>query len=218
MTCRRRLFSLCRLAPWLVAATFLLAVLAACGSSDAGTRVSPGPGDTAPTLGALSLGSADPSLLAAANLRPCPRSGSAEARGDGLPDVTLPCLGEGPAVRLAGLRGGPTLVNVWASWCGPCRGELPMLQRASDAGLRVVGIDLLDQPDAATSTLRALGVTFPSVQDPSGQLRADLGLVATPATLFVNPDGEIVHVKLGAFSGDAELSSLAGQYLSVDLP
>jgi cytochrome c biogenesis protein CcmG, thiol:disulfide interchange protein DsbE len=218
MTGRRGFAAVCRVAPWLVAATFALAILTACGPQGAGTRVTPGAGDTPPTISVPSGAAADPALVKAAGLRPCPEARPAAVRGDGLPEVALQCLGQGPDVRLAGLRGEPTLVNVWASWCAPCRGELPMLQRASDAGLRVLGVDLLDRPDAALRTLESLGVTFPSVSDPDGRLRAELGLAATPTTLFVTADGEVVHTKFGAFASAAELSSLAGQYLEVDLP
>lgn len=218
MTDRRGFAWACRLAPWLVAATFALAILTACGSEGAGTRVTPGAGDTPPEISVPTGDVADPALVKAAGLRPCPVAGPAAVRDDGLPDVELPCLGEGPEVRLAGLRGEPMLVNVWASWCAPCRGELPMLQRASDAGLRVLGVDLLDQPDAALRTLKSLGVTFPSVSDPDGRVRDELGLAATPTTLFVTPDGEVVHTKFGAFASAAELSSMARQYLDVDLP
>ncbi|MFZ0325219.1 MAG: TlpA disulfide reductase family protein [Actinomycetes bacterium] len=213
--------SACRLAPWLVGFTFALTVatsVSGCGSSGAGTPVTPGAGDTPPALATVPAGSSDPSLVAAAGLDRCPTTSGAAAVDHGLPDVTLACLADGPPVRLSGLRGRPTLVNIWASWCGPCRGELPMLQRADDAGLRVLGVDLLDHPDAALATLEALDITYPSVQDPGGSLRAELGLVATPTTLFVAPDGQIVHVKLGAFGSDAELAAAAGRYLGVDLP
>ena len=64
----------------------------------------------------------------AAGIADCPRSDSdVAAVPSGLPDVVLPCLGGGREVRLAGLRGKPMMINVWAQWCGPCREEAPYL-------------------------------------------------------------------------------------------
>ena len=90
-------------------------------------------------------------LVAAAKLEPCPPSSGAPASG-GLPDVTLPCLGDGPAVHLAGLRGTPSVVNLWGSWCGPCQKETPYLARAHarlGKAVRFLGVDTADDPDSA---------------------------------------------------------------------
>ncbi len=76
---------------------------------------------------------------------------------DGLPALTLPCLGPGPDVWLDRLTGRPTLVNLWATWCGPCREEMPLLQAAHGRHgeqIRFLGVDVQDdpRPPAGSST------------------------------------------------------------------
>ena len=90
-------------------------------------------------------------LVAAADLDPCPPSQAGTVDG-GLPDVTLPCLGEGPSVHLAGLRGKPLVVNIWGSWCGPCQEETRFLSRVYDdlkPSVRFLGIDDEDDVNSA---------------------------------------------------------------------
>jgi thiol-disulfide isomerase/thioredoxin len=155
----------------------------------------------------------------AAFLEDCPKSEvAADARGDGLPDLELPCLGPGPSVRMAGLRGEPLLVNVWASWCPPCRVEMPWLQAAYADGLEVLGVDAEDLPDAAVGLLDALDVTFPSVSDPENLFARQIGVPTKPTTLFVSADGEVVFAKVGSFASEEELRSLVSEHLGVDLP
>jgi len=131
----------------------------------------------------------------------------------------LDCLGRGPAVTLSGLRGRPAVVNVWASWCPPCAREMPILERAHRRlGDRVafLGIDLLDRPDAAAKASRDFGMTFPSVQDPDGLVRAELGLPGPPATLFVNAGGQIAHAEYGEIRSDTQLDDLLRTHLGVE--
>jgi thiol-disulfide isomerase/thioredoxin len=155
-----------------------------------------------------------PTAADTAALEPCPRTRpSSPARGDGLPDIRLPCLGSGPEVRMAGLVGAPRLVNVWASWCPPCRTELPWLQAVAADGVEVLGVDAEDRPDAAAGLLGALGVTFPSVSDPGNDFAQSIGIPAKPTTLFVSPDGEVVHVQVGPFASEAELRREVARYL-----
>src|SRR5207237_8219321 len=78
-------------------------------------------------------GPAHAELVARAALDPCPPSIAVSHVSHGLPDVTLPCLGAGPAVHLAGLRGTPTVVNIWGSWCVPCQAETKYLATVYDA-------------------------------------------------------------------------------------
>jgi thiol-disulfide isomerase/thioredoxin len=209
----------------LAAVVAVTALLAACATADgraAGERVTPtASSDASSDLSPAA--SAPAELVAAADLADCPASDPAvDARDDGLPDVTLPCLGVGPAVRLAGLRGTPTVVNVWASWCGPCREELALvadLAGASGTGLRVIGIDATDDPPSALSLLADAGAHYPSVRDDAGATKAALrwgpGL---PVTYLVDADGRIAYEHHGAITSAEQLRTLLADHLGVAVP
>ncbi len=113
----------------------------------------------------------------------------------------LPEEGSFPAVSLeefegilVGLRGQVVVVNIWASWCAPCRTEMPLLQDAADtyAGQAVIlGAASKDDPGEAKRFLDELGLTYPNVFDTSGEIRVALGLTAYPTTYVFGVDGNI---------------------------
>jgi thiol-disulfide isomerase/thioredoxin len=99
---------------------------------------------------------------------------------------------------LAALKGRVVVVNFWASWCGPCRGEMPALQQVSrfyaDAGkpVTVIGVDASDVRSAANEFLTNTGVTYPTVYDKAGLnggVATSWSVTALPQTWFVAPDG-----------------------------
>jgi thiol-disulfide isomerase/thioredoxin len=126
----------------------------------------------------------------------------------GLPDITLPCLGAGPRVRLAGLRGVPTVVNIWGSWCAPCKAEQPALERLHRAtrsrGVAFLGINIRDSRAAAQAYDENFGITYPSIYDDTGQavlgFRDSLPSMAVPTTWVIAPDGTVAARMLGAVS------------------
>jgi cytochrome c biogenesis protein CcmG/thiol:disulfide interchange protein DsbE len=128
-------------------------------------------------------------------LSPCPSSGMASA----LPSLSLGCLGTGPVVNLAAL-GGPVLVNLWASWCGPCRKEMPSLQAAFDshgAKIQFLGVDTEDDRNSANDFLAAFGVHYPQVSDARGDLLHQIGGSGLPVTLILDRTGKVVYSKRG---------------------
>jgi len=107
---------------------------------------------------------------------------------------------------LGQLEGTPVLVNIWASWCGPCRIEGGDLARASSTyGTRVqfLGVDILDSRSSARDFMREFGWTYPSVYDPTGEIRDRLGLVGQPVTLFYDAAGVLVSTWNGPLTPEA---------------
>jgi thiol-disulfide isomerase/thioredoxin len=104
---------------------------------------------------------------------------------------------------LEDLRGTPLVVNVWASWCGPCREEAPALAEvATEYGDRVrfLGLDVLDaRPDAETF-ITEFGWPYPSLFDQTGAIRDSLGLVGQPVTLFYDAEGTLLDTHVGAIT------------------
>lgn len=133
-------------------------------------------------------------------------AGAAGAAGDRLPGLVLPCFVDGPAVDLARLTGQPTIVNLWATWCEPCREEMPLLAALHDdpsAGVRVLGVDTKDSRASAAGFLASIGVTYPQVVDEDGALLGGLNVVGLPVTLALDEDGRIVDRQIGQLDADA---------------
>jgi cytochrome c biogenesis protein CcmG, thiol:disulfide interchange protein DsbE len=121
--------------------------------------------------------------------------------------------------RLAALRGYPVVVNVWASWCGPCRFEFPHFQRAvARYGKRVafLGIDKQDSNDEAATFLHEEPVPYPSYTDPDEEIAESVGdggaTRGLPATAFYDRGGEFVFLKLGQYDDEAELRADIERY------
>lgn len=145
-----------------------------------------------------------------------------DATGGGLPDLTLPCLGGGSDVDLSSLKG-PLVVNLWASWCGPCRKEMPAVQdfyeRYGDQ-VGVLGIDYQDQqPEAALELAKKSGVTYPLVADAGGDINGNDPVprfVGIPVFLFVGADGD-VQVAAGGIDSANDLVDLVQDKLGISL-
>ena len=187
----------------------LVSLLAASCAASAGS----GPNDSLPQ----NPGHA--ALVKAARLEPCPATAGAPVSG-GLPDVTLPCLGTGPAVHMAGLRGTPTLVNVWGSWCGPCQKETPYLAQAHarlGKAVRFLGVDTEDQADSALDFAAHVRppMRYPSVLDDDKAILLGAHGPGVPFTILLDAQGKIVRLTPGAYdSVDAVLADVA-KYLGV---
>lgn len=111
--------------------------------------------------------------------------------------------------RIAALRGYPIVVNVWASWCGPCRFEFPTLQKLSAKyGKRVafLGVNSQDSDDAAGTFLSEAPLPYPSYTDPGEDIKESLGAgVGLPDTAIYDRNGEIVYLRQGPYADPDEL-------------
>jgi cytochrome c biogenesis protein CcmG/thiol:disulfide interchange protein DsbE len=130
-------------------------------------------------------------------------------------EVLAPVDAAGFEAVMVGLRGRPVVVNVWASWCGPCRVEAPLLQRAADRyGDEVVflGVDSKDSPGPARDFLDRYGITYPNVTDADGGVRRLLRLRGFPTTYVFGRDGRLLAGITGGISEQA-LAATVGDAL-----
>lgn len=162
-----------------------------------------------------------PALRVAAGLPDCPATDlTAEPVAGGLPQTQLKCIGDGDVVNLADLPREPTVITIWAQWCGPCRAESGFIAEASaelDGAVSFFGIDYNDPNEAlAIEFAQVVGWRFPHVVDPEKSLQTSLGLPGIPVTLFIAESGEIVHRKTGELESTAQLRELVAEHLGVE--
>jgi peroxiredoxin len=143
-------------------------------------------------------------IVAAALAAACGLAPAAVAPATPAPDFTLRTMG-GPNVRLAEQRGQVVLVNFWASWCGPCRQEMPHLNRLYDkyraAGFQLLAVNIDDDTRAAADLAGKLGVRFPVLYDTDKKVSRLYDLTAMPATVLIDRDGNVRYLHRGYREG-----------------
>ncbi len=136
------------------------------------------------------------------------------AVGEPLPRTELPALEGSGAGSIDDYAGKWVLVNVWASWCDPCREEAPDLQRFyeqhRDDGFEVLGIDTQDASDEALAFAEEFGLTYPQLHDGSGDFaEGELHTTGVPENFLVDPDGDIAYVQRGPVNAEILDSQIA---------
>ena len=154
-----------------------------------------------PTRKTLPLAAA----LVAALCLPAPGPAAAALAPQALaPDFTLR-RADGPNLRLAEQRGQVVLLNFWASWCGPCRVEMPQLNRLYDkyrsAGFVMLGVNIDDDPRAAAATAQRWGIRFPVLLDADKSVSRLYDLASMPSTVLIDRDGRVRYLHGGYVEG-----------------
>ena len=133
-------------------------------------------------------------------------TGAIAAQGSA-PDFTLRTM-SGPNLRLAEQRGRVVMVNFWATWCGPCRQEMPQLdrlyQKYKSSGFVLLGVNVDEDARKAADVATKLGVTFPVLLDTDKKVSHLYDLATMPSTVLIDRDGKVRYVHRGYLSGYEE--------------
>ncbi len=134
-------------------------------------------------------------------------AGAAVTPSAGAPDFTLPSL-DGPNLRLQEQRGHVVMINFWATWCGPCRVEMPHLSRLYEkyrgSGFTVLAVNIDEDPHKAASLAKQLGMKFPVLLDREKKVSRLYDLSTMPSTVLVDRDGRVRYVHRGYRDGYEE--------------
>jgi cytochrome c biogenesis protein CcmG/thiol:disulfide interchange protein DsbE len=183
----------------------LLALLTGCSSGTAD--------EAAPTPASSDLDQVH------TDLRACPQQPDERAAASDLPATVFDCFGGG-TLDLSRAPGVPTVVNLWASWCAPCREELPLVQQLADVAgdrVRVIGVASLDGVPQAASFAEEAGITFPSAFDADGEVMSAIGVNTLPHTVFLAADGSVAYVQVGTVRTLQDFEQLVAEHLGVQL-
>lgn len=128
--------------------------------------------------------------------------------GNLAPGFTLDYLG-GETVSLSDFRGSPVLINFWATWCGPCRYEMPFLQQIyddwTDKGLVVLTVDIAENHDTVEGFMQELDLSLPVLMDRDQAVTKRYNVRNIPATFLIDKNGIIQSIRIGAFTSPAEI-------------
>ena len=133
--------------------------------------------------------------------------------------INLDCLDGSKAVAINSVKG-PAIINVWGSWCGPCKEEMPILRsfyKKAQGKVQLIGVDV---EEASIQDGRIFvqdnGITWPNLFDSDGRSRAYFGM-GVPVTWFISADGNVAYKHVGVLKNEIELISLTSKYLGVEL-
>jgi peroxiredoxin len=144
-----------------------------------------------------------PLLVAAVLATGC--GAAANAAGTAAPDFTLPAR-DGSTVKLSALKGQVVMVNFWATWCGPCRQEMPLLgqlqAKYEPLGFTVLGVNVEPDSAAAVAWLKGVPVTFPILFDSRNAVAGSFGVQGMPSSVFIDRAGNVRYVHQGYKPGD----------------
>jgi thiol-disulfide isomerase/thioredoxin len=131
--------------------------------------------------------------------------------------TTLECLDGNSNIVLEAIKG-PAIINVWGSWCAPCREEMPFLRELAATGkVKIIGIDV-EEPNMKTGRKFVVdqGITWPNLYDRDGSTKSTFGM-GVPVTWYLNSDGKIVYRHIGVLNSKQQLFLQVEKHLGVKL-
>jgi cytochrome c biogenesis protein CcmG/thiol:disulfide interchange protein DsbE len=133
--------------------------------------------------------------------------------------VVLDCLDGSDGASVDSIKG-PVIINVWGSWCGPCKEEMPILRsfyEKTQGKVLLIGVDVEEASiEDGRKFVENNGITWPNLFDSDGKSRAYFGM-GVPVTWFIAPDGSVAYKHIGVLKNEIELISLTSKYLGVKL-
>jgi thiol-disulfide isomerase/thioredoxin len=133
--------------------------------------------------------------------------------------IMLDCLDGTDGASINGIKG-PAIINVWGSWCAPCKEEMPILRsfyEKAQGKLALIGVDVEEASiEDGREFVKNNGSTWPNLYDADGKSRAYFGM-GVPVTWFIAADGSVAYKHIGVFKNEIELISMTSKYLGVKL-
>lgn len=122
---------------------------------------------------------------------------------------------EEQSFSLSDLKGGPVLLNFWASYCSPCVKEMPYLQQVWEGwqgtGLVLLAINIGENPSEVENFMQSRGLSFPVLLDSDGAIAYQYDVLSIPTTFFIDSEGIVQHIKIGSFQSAAEIEEKLSQ-------
>jgi thiol-disulfide isomerase/thioredoxin len=133
---------------------------------------------------------------------------------ESIQEVAAECLDGSQSINIAAIKG-PAIINVWGSWCQPCKQELPYFSeyyRSMDSRIQLIGVDVEEKRiEDGQSFARGHGIIWPNLYDRDGSTRKYFGM-GVPVTWFIDSNGKVLYKKIGPVSSADQLRSLADKY------
>ena len=163
----------------------------------------------------LLAGCSSPSEKVAGHVVSCESISSSTTKNS----LFLDCLDGGVGASIDSIKG-PAIINVWGSWCGPCKEEMPILRsfyEKAQGKVLLIGVDVEEASlEDGSKFVENNGITWPNLFDADGKSRAYFGM-GVPVTWFIASDGSVAHKHIGVLKNEIDLISLTSKYLGVKL-